>query len=519
MAPSGTPVPNRIIRLMRAGRFAALRPRIARMRLRRLASVLVAVLAADAVAPAFECSGAVRRRPPALAGSWYPGDRARLVAAAHLLMRLSAEAPDLPDRPVALVVPHAGWSYSGLAAAAAFRSLRPGDFDRVVVVAPSHHGSFRGFALDDAGSIARRSATSRSAPGRRPPCAAPLPGWPGKSPGRSTGSRSSCLSCRRRSGLLPRAGPRRRNGRGPRARVRGAACGARRRPDAVRLLLRLRPLRPPLRVPAFRGPLAAREGEDPRDGRAGRGAPRRPGRAGIPRLPGRHREHDLRPPRPGHPPRAAVARGATGPGRAPRPLRLVRPAGPTRTRAQSRTSRSPSCARPGPGRPWPAPRRAAAARGRSNRTRRRFSPRRDATSCASPAPPSPPTSSSATTWAASLAAWPAGPGREERRAVFVTLNRSDPEEARSMGRLRAAPVRPSRPFPFTTARSRRPWSGLRDSRFEPVTLRPLPARGRGHGAVAAGARRLVARHPPGHPRDRLAEGREGRASSRRWRRS
>jgi AmmeMemoRadiSam system protein B/AmmeMemoRadiSam system protein A len=47
-------------------------------------------------------------------------------------------------------VPHAGWSYSGLAAAAAFRQLRPGDFERVVVVAPSHHSAFRGYALDDA---------------------------------------------------------------------------------------------------------------------------------------------------------------------------------------------------------------------------------------------------------------------------------------------------------------------------------------------------------------------------------
>jgi MEMO1 family protein len=88
-------------------------------------------------------------RPPALAGTWYPDGRARLVAGAHLLMRLAA-GPALPGRPVALVVPHAGWNYSGLAAATAFRQLSPGDFERVVVVAPSHHGSFRGYALDDA---------------------------------------------------------------------------------------------------------------------------------------------------------------------------------------------------------------------------------------------------------------------------------------------------------------------------------------------------------------------------------
>jgi hypothetical protein len=53
-------------------------------------------------------------------------------------------------RPVALVVPHAGWDYSGAAAATAFRLLAPGSFRRVVVIAPSHHGAFAGYALDDA---------------------------------------------------------------------------------------------------------------------------------------------------------------------------------------------------------------------------------------------------------------------------------------------------------------------------------------------------------------------------------
>ena len=112
--------------------------------------VLFALLAAAPVTFGPEPSLAARTRPPALAGSWYPEGRAHLVAVAHFLLRLAASAPTLPARPVALVVPHAGWSYSGLAAATAFRSLKPGDFERVVVMAPSHHGSFRGYALDDA---------------------------------------------------------------------------------------------------------------------------------------------------------------------------------------------------------------------------------------------------------------------------------------------------------------------------------------------------------------------------------
>ena len=70
--------------------------------------------------------------------------------------------------------------------------------------------------------------------------------------------------------LLPRAGPRRRHRRGPRARVRRAARDARRRPHALRLLLRLRPLRPALRLPAVRAALARGAGEGPGDGRPGR---------------------------------------------------------------------------------------------------------------------------------------------------------------------------------------------------------------------------------------------------------
>ncbi|HSD26340.1 MAG TPA: AmmeMemoRadiSam system protein B [Vicinamibacteria bacterium] len=114
-----------------------------------LATALVAVLAAAPVTFGPEPSRAARTRPPALAGSWYPEGRAHLVAGAHFLMRI-AVAPVLPAKPVALVVPHAGWSYSGLAAGAAFRLLSPGDFERVVVVAPSHQAPVRGYALDDA---------------------------------------------------------------------------------------------------------------------------------------------------------------------------------------------------------------------------------------------------------------------------------------------------------------------------------------------------------------------------------
>jgi AmmeMemoRadiSam system protein B/AmmeMemoRadiSam system protein A len=113
------------------------------------ATLMVAALTAAPVTFGPEPSHAARTRPAALAGSWYPEGRAHLTSAARFLLRLAA-APTLPPKPVAIVVPHAGWSYSGLAGAAAFRLLHPGDFDRVVVVGPSHHSGFRGYALDDA---------------------------------------------------------------------------------------------------------------------------------------------------------------------------------------------------------------------------------------------------------------------------------------------------------------------------------------------------------------------------------
>jgi MEMO1 family protein len=111
---------------------------------------LVAALAGAPVAFAPEPSAPGRTREPALAGSWYPAGRARLLSAAQLLMRVGASETPIAGKPVALVVPHAGWNYSGPVAGTAFHLLKPGDFERVVVMGPSHHQAFRGYAIDDA---------------------------------------------------------------------------------------------------------------------------------------------------------------------------------------------------------------------------------------------------------------------------------------------------------------------------------------------------------------------------------
>jgi len=110
-------------------------------------TVLLSLLLAGSAASPAAAAGV---RPSAIAGAWYPGDRASAIVDVHRLLRSAAAAPALRGKPVALVVPHAGWRFSGIAAAAAFRNLHPGDFARVVIVAPSHHVAFEGFATDGA---------------------------------------------------------------------------------------------------------------------------------------------------------------------------------------------------------------------------------------------------------------------------------------------------------------------------------------------------------------------------------
>lgn len=88
-------------------------------------------------------------RPPAVAGLFYPADPAGLRRELAQLLG----APMEPDRsPKALVVPHAGYVYSGPSAAAAYRTLAVarGQINRVVLLGPAHRVYVRGCALSSA---------------------------------------------------------------------------------------------------------------------------------------------------------------------------------------------------------------------------------------------------------------------------------------------------------------------------------------------------------------------------------
>jgi hypothetical protein len=91
-------------------------------------------------------------RPAAVAGSFYPGNPARLRQTVEDLL---AQAPVATgSAPKALIAPHAGYPFSGPIAASAFAPLdRASGVRRVVLLGPSHHLAYRGLALPDAGGF------------------------------------------------------------------------------------------------------------------------------------------------------------------------------------------------------------------------------------------------------------------------------------------------------------------------------------------------------------------------------
>lgn len=89
-------------------------------------------------------------RPPAVAGMFYPDDpRALRGAIVRYLEQAAADEAELPAEPIkALIVPHAGYVYSGPVAAHAYARLIPqrNAVRRVLLLGPAHRVAFRGLA-------------------------------------------------------------------------------------------------------------------------------------------------------------------------------------------------------------------------------------------------------------------------------------------------------------------------------------------------------------------------------------
>ena len=91
-------------------------------------------------------SGKIRK--PAAAGKFYPGSASELAKTlANLYSHV--DKPPVSEHPMALIVPHAGYPYSGRTAATAYKLLEGRSFDSVVVVSPSHTVFFKGSSVYD----------------------------------------------------------------------------------------------------------------------------------------------------------------------------------------------------------------------------------------------------------------------------------------------------------------------------------------------------------------------------------
>lgn len=83
---------------------------------------------------------------PCAAGSFYPGSQERLAALVRQLVETNPERA-AGSEVAGLVVPHAGYVYSGKTAGRAYACAAGRQVTRVVVLGPAHHGGFRGLAV------------------------------------------------------------------------------------------------------------------------------------------------------------------------------------------------------------------------------------------------------------------------------------------------------------------------------------------------------------------------------------
>ena len=84
-------------------------------------------------------------REPAVAGAFYPSSAKEILSMAGAWLHLAGDGP----APQALIVPHAGYVFSGEVAASAFNRIPQGQtYKRIFLLGPSHRVGFAGASVD-----------------------------------------------------------------------------------------------------------------------------------------------------------------------------------------------------------------------------------------------------------------------------------------------------------------------------------------------------------------------------------
>lgn len=85
-------------------------------------------------------------RQPAVAGQFYPADKNELSQMIDGFLS-AAHPPAIVGQPKILIVPHAGYVFSGQTAAYGFKTLVNYDYDTVIILGSSHNYPVFGLAL------------------------------------------------------------------------------------------------------------------------------------------------------------------------------------------------------------------------------------------------------------------------------------------------------------------------------------------------------------------------------------
>lgn len=87
-------------------------------------------------------------RKPAVAGMFYPANPKKLKEEVETLLSIS-QPSTTPKNIFGLVVPHAGYIYSGRTAAFGFNLIKNKNYKTVIIISPSHTEYFQGISIYD----------------------------------------------------------------------------------------------------------------------------------------------------------------------------------------------------------------------------------------------------------------------------------------------------------------------------------------------------------------------------------
>ncbi len=85
-------------------------------------------------------------REPVAAGRFYPAEEDALKREVESYLG-KIPKQSLPGKPVALIAPNAGYKYTGIVAAHGYSTIKGLSYKRVIILAPSHRGRFKGVSI------------------------------------------------------------------------------------------------------------------------------------------------------------------------------------------------------------------------------------------------------------------------------------------------------------------------------------------------------------------------------------